>query len=261
ILRRGNVRAAVVGGRGQAVVCERLRVVEPKVDHRQVYGIRAARRSQGADGGEPHAGGQEEDPRPECRGALQYPGAGGRMIEPDLASGRCLTGSGASPGGLTEAEVRAALGRVLDPELDRSIVDLGFVRGVTVSGRDVRVELRLPTYWCAPNFSWLMAADAREALLGVPGVERASVVLVDHHAADEINTGVNGERTFEKEFSEQATGGLEDLRRTFRRKAFFVRQDRLLRTLGGRDLDGLRLRDLPPSPEAEAYLAIRAELG
>ena len=179
------------------------------------------------------------------------PGAGGHMTEPRTRPHE----------GFTQAQVRAALGRVLDPELDRSIVDLGFVRGVTVSGRDVRVELRLPTYWCAPNFSWLMAADAREALLGVPGVERASVVLVDHHAADEINTGVNGERTFEKEFSEQATGGLEDLRRTFRRKAFFVRQDRLLRTLGGRDLDGLRLRDLPPSPEAEAYLAIRAELG
>jgi metal-sulfur cluster biosynthetic enzyme len=179
------------------------------------------------------------------------PGPGGRMIKPGTPP----------PGSFSEAEVRAALGGVIDPELDRSIVDLGFVRGITVSGRNVRVELQLPTYWCAPNFSWLMAADARAALLGLPGVEHASVVIVDHHAAEEINAGVNGERTFEKEFAEQATGGLEDLRHTFRRKAFFVRQDRLLRTLAGRDLNGLRVRDLPPSPEAEAYLAIRAELG
>jgi metal-sulfur cluster biosynthetic enzyme len=183
------------------------------------------------------------------------------MIEPDPVSGRCLTGSGASPGGPTEAQVRAALGGVLDPELDRSIVDLGFVRAVTVSGRDVRVELRLPTYWCAPNFSWLMVADARKALLGLPGVERASVVLVDHHVGDEVTAGVNGGRSFEKEFAEQVTGGLEDLRRTFRRKAFFVRQERVLRSLGQADLASLRLGDLPSSPETKDYLAIRAELG
>jgi metal-sulfur cluster biosynthetic enzyme len=190
------------------------------------------------------------------------PGAGGRMIEPDSGAGGCLIRSGApSRGGPTEAEVWAALRGVLDPELDRSIVDLGFVRGITVSARDVRVELRLPTYWCAPNFSWLMAADARDAVLALPGVERADVVLVDHHAADEVNAGVNGGRTFEKAFADEVTGGLEQLRRTFRRKAFFVRQERLLSSLGTRDLEGLRLGDLPPSPEAEAYLAIRAELG
>jgi len=184
------------------------------------------------------------------------------MIEPDPSPGGRTIGSGdpaaAAP---TEAQVLAALGKVLDPELDRSIVDLGFVRGVTVSGRDVRVELRLPTYWCAPNFSWLMAADARDAILDLPGVDGANVVLVDHHAAGEVTAGVNEGHTFEKAFADEVTGGLDQLRRTFRRKAFFVRQDRLLRTLGGHDLNGLRLRDLPPSPEAEAYLAIRAELG
>ena len=184
------------------------------------------------------------------------------MIEPDPhAVGRMTESETPSQEGFTEVQVWAALGKVLDPELDRSIVDLGFVRGVTVSGRDVRVELRLPTYWCAPNFSWLMAADARDAILDLPGVEGANVVLVDHHAADEVNAGVNGGRTFEKAFAEEVTGGLEQLRRTFRRKAFFVRQDRLLRSLAGIDLNGLRLRDLPPSPEAQAYLAIRAELG
>ena len=162
---------------------------------------------------------------------------------------------------LTEEEVWAALRGVLDPELDRSIVDLGFVRGVTVSGGDVRMELRLPTYWCAPNFSWLMAADAREAILALPGVEHARVVLVDHHAAEEVTEAVNAGRSFEEAFAEQATGGLGDLRRLFRRKAFLVRQERLLLSLGRADQADLRVRDLPPSPEAQAYLAVRAELG
>ena len=161
----------------------------------------------------------------------------------------------------TESEVWAALRRVIDPELDRSIVDLGFVSEVSVSGREVRMAFRLPTYWCSPNFSWLMAADARDAILAIPGVERANVVLVDHHAAQEITDAVNAGRSFEEAFADQATGGLDELRRVFRRKAFIVRQERLLRSLGRADLAGLTLGALPESPEARAYLAIRAELG
>ena len=55
--------------------------------------------------------------------------------------------------------VNAALAAVLDPELDRPITDLGFVRAVSV-GADGSVEarLRLPTYFCAPNFAWLMVS-------------------------------------------------------------------------------------------------------
>lgn len=161
----------------------------------------------------------------------------------------------------TEAGVWAALRSVLDPELDRSIVDLGFVHRVNVTGKDVQVDLRLPTYWCSPNFSWLMVWDAREAVLALPGIGRASVTLVDHHAAAEVTEGVNAGRAFDDAFAEQATGGLEDLRRSFRRKAFLVRQERMIQSVGHTALADLKLKDLPPSPETHAYLAIRAELG
>jgi metal-sulfur cluster biosynthetic enzyme len=150
---------------------------------------------------------------------------------------------------------------VLDPELDRSLVALGFVRRVEVRGGEVQVELQLPTYWCAPNFSWLMAADARRALLQLPGVERATVLLVDHHDAEQINRGVNAGRSFQATYGAEASAGLEDLRRLFRAKAFLVRQDRLLDALADRDPRTLRIGDLPDSPEAQAYLAIRRELG
>jgi metal-sulfur cluster biosynthetic enzyme len=168
-----------------------------------------------------------------------------------------------SPTGLvSEREVLGALGGVLDPELDRSIVELGFVAGVAVRGPEVRVELRLPTFWCAPNFSWLMADDARQALLGLPGVERATVVLLDHHAGEEISAGVGGGRPFEEAFRGEATEDLESLRRLFRRKAFFRRQERLLGTLPPERVStSLTLGELPDSPEARAYLAVRAELG
>ena len=163
---------------------------------------------------------------------------------------------------VSEREVLEALRGVLDPELDASVVELGFVAGVAVHGPEVRVELRLPTFWCAPNFSWLMAEDARQAVLGLPGVERAEVALPDHHVGEEISAAVSAGRPFEEAFAGEVTEGLEGLRRLFRRKAFFKRQEQLLRTLPrARLTKGLRLGDLPDSPETGAYLAIRAELG
>jgi metal-sulfur cluster biosynthetic enzyme len=42
-------------------------------------------------------------------------------------------------------EAYAALGAVVDPELDEPITDLGFVRSLVTTGGDVEVHLRLPT--------------------------------------------------------------------------------------------------------------------
>ncbi|HYV02569.1 MAG TPA: iron-sulfur cluster assembly protein [Actinomycetota bacterium] len=162
---------------------------------------------------------------------------------------------------VTESEVLDALRGVLDPELDESLVDLGFVTSVAVTGGEVRVGLRLPTYWCSPNFSWLMASDARQAVLALPGVDGVTVALEDHHAGEEISSGVSGGRTFEETFGEQATEGLDDLRRLFRRKAFVVRQERLLRSLGQGLAAGLTVGDLPDTVETHAYLAVREEIG
>jgi metal-sulfur cluster biosynthetic enzyme len=165
---------------------------------------------------------------------------------------------------LDEAGVLAAIGGVLDPELDQSIVELGFVREVCVRrpGR-VRVELRLPTYWCAPNFSWLMAEDVREALLADPRVTAVEVALVDHHAAGEISTGVTSGRGFDDVFGAAPDGGLGDLRELFRRKALLARQERALAGLGlpEDELARLRVGDLPDTDDVRAYLAVRRELG
>jgi metal-sulfur cluster biosynthetic enzyme len=166
----------------------------------------------------------------------------------------------------TEADVLGALGTVRDPELDESIVELGFVAALDLEGDSVRVRLRLPTYFCAPNFAYLMVADAQEALSALPGVRQVDVALTDHFAADEINLGVAGRQGFAATFDGLADGELDGLRRTFRRKAFIARQDRLARSLLGAgrtraELADLRLGDLPPTEEVGTYRARRAELG
>ena len=52
-----------------------------------------------------------------------------------------------------------------------------YLPGVRIedAGR-VEVVLRLPTFWCAPNFAYLMAYDAREQALRVSGVREVRVV-------------------------------------------------------------------------------------
>ena len=134
-------------------------------------------------------------------------------------------------GVVSEQAVVEALREVVDPELDESVVELGFVDGVGLAGDSVTIGLRLPTFWCAPNFAYMMARDARDRVLGVPGVGRVRVILKDHFASDEISAGVTEGQTFEEVFPGEAEGDLDALRALFRTKAFTMRQEQLVRFL------------------------------
>ena len=165
------------------------------------------------------------------------------------------------------AAVWRALGEVLDPELDEPITELGFVASCTVSGDGVAsVHLRLPTFFCAPNFSFLMVADAYEAVSRVEGVTRAQIVLDDHHASAEINGGVAAHAGFVETFAGEADGELDDLRRYFLSKAVVAGQDRVARPLvdagmGPDELAELTLGSVPSSPAVERLRRRRAALG
>jgi metal-sulfur cluster biosynthetic enzyme len=166
-----------------------------------------------------------------------------------------------------EQAVLRALDGVRDPELDEALPALGFVASVTVTAGAAEVRLRLPTYFCAANFSFLMAADAQRAAAAVPGVCSVKVVLQDHYAADEINAGLAADTGFDAAFAGEGDGsGLEDLRLLFRRKAFLARQQRLCERLiaAGHTPEGLAaltLADLPADEDAALYRSRRAELG
>ncbi len=168
----------------------------------------------------------------------------------------------------TEAAVLDALSGVRDPELDEPITELKFITELRVAEDSVDIRLRLPTPYCAPNFAYLMAADAREAALSVPGIKRANVVLEDHHTSEEINSGLAAGRGFKETFRyfEETEEDLDELRTIFRRKAFVSRQEKLCRALlsGGyssAELARMKLGNVPPSEALEKYLSRRAELG
>ncbi len=161
----------------------------------------------------------------------------------------------------------AALETVRDPELDTSIVELQFVSSCTIATDGVaQVRLRLPTFFCAPNFAFLMVADAYDAVSAVDGVTRAEIVLEDHFAATTINDGVAARAGFVGTFGSEAHSELHELRTTFTRKAMLAGQDRVARPLLAAgtqpaDLADMRLRDVPPSPDLDRLRERRAELG
>ena len=172
-------------------------------------------------------------------------------------------------GAVTEADVRRALGTVVDPELDEPITDLGFVRSVAVRDRGtVEVHLRLPTSFCAPNFAWLMVSDARDAVAALPGAGRVVVELDDHHDSDLINAGLAADAGYRGTFGHEAEDSLDELRATFQRKAHTAAMERALTAWLRAHPDqpetavgDLRLGDLPDDPTTAALVGRRAVLG
>ncbi|MEQ8340765.1 MAG: iron-sulfur cluster assembly protein [Marinovum algicola] len=129
-----------------------------------------------------------------------------------------------------ELEVWERLDGVTDPELDEPITDMGFVEAVEVTdARKVRVAFRLPTYWCSPNFAFLMAFGIRREVMALPWVAEAEVLLNDHCFGDKVNEGVNSGRAFTEIFAEYCDGArLDEVVETFLAKAFDRRQETVL---------------------------------
>jgi metal-sulfur cluster biosynthetic enzyme len=129
-------------------------------------------------------------------------------------------------------EVWSALSVVTDPEIDESVVSLDFVTDVKVaSDSRVEIDFRLPTYWCAPNFAFLMASDMRDAVAALEWVTEVSVKLSDHFSADLINRSVALRQDFRDAFPGETDGDLSSIRRKFLGYAFERRQELLLRYL------------------------------
>ncbi|HWC28198.1 MAG TPA: iron-sulfur cluster assembly protein, partial [Solirubrobacteraceae bacterium] len=81
----------------------------------------------------------------------------------------------------SQDEIRTALQRVIDPELRRSIVELGMVRSIAISeAGEVDVTVSLTTPGC-PIRNHFVEALTREAggVAGVTGVNVAFDVLSD----------------------------------------------------------------------------------
>lgn len=105
---------------------------------------------------------------------------GDRPVHAPPSSAAAAADGDANPAGdegaLSEDQVKLALRRVKDPELNLNILDLGLVYGIRVEGSVVAIDMTLTSPGC-PSGAEIMA-DADRHLRALPGVSDVSVNLV-----------------------------------------------------------------------------------
>ena len=77
---------------------------------------------------------------------------------------------------ITKEQVYEALQECYDPEIPVNIVDLGLVYDVEIDGGKVAVKMTLTAPGC--GMGTMIAADAKQRIMALEGVEDASVDLV-----------------------------------------------------------------------------------
>jgi metal-sulfur cluster biosynthetic enzyme len=77
---------------------------------------------------------------------------------------------------VSEDQVKLALRRVKDPDLQLNIIDLGLVYGIAVDGSTVKIDMTLTSPAC-PSGPELMT-NAEHEVKSLPGVEKVEVNLV-----------------------------------------------------------------------------------
>ena len=95
---------------------------------------------------------------------------------PAPATAQPAPGSGDAFSELTLEQVKLAMRKVKDPDLNLNIVDLGLVYDVRLIGKDVEVDMSLTSPGC-PSGPEIMS-DAERVLKALPGVGTVTVNLV-----------------------------------------------------------------------------------
>jgi len=79
---------------------------------------------------------------------------------------------------LLKTEVEKALKKVVDPEIGRSLVDLGMIKKVTVENGVARIEMVLTTPLC-PLMN-VLPNQVKRAAEEVEGIKKAEVAVVGY---------------------------------------------------------------------------------
>jgi len=99
-----------------------------------------------------------------------------RVTSPAPAPTAVAADASPTTGVVSEDQVKLALRRVKDPDLQLNIIDLGLVYAIAVDGSTVKVDMTLTSPAC-PSGPELMT-NAENEIKALPGVEKVEVNLV-----------------------------------------------------------------------------------
>ena len=87
--------------------------------------------------------------------------------------------------------VRIAAGSTRDPEIRRSLADLGLLDEVEINGSQVTVHFHLTSPLCPSKFATSIGKEIRRRVEAVPGVTSCDVVLRDHFLREKLQELIN----------------------------------------------------------------------
>jgi ATP-binding protein involved in chromosome partitioning len=91
--------------------------------------------------------------------------------------------------------VRAAAGSTRDPEIRRSLGELGLLDEVQVVDGQVTVQFHLTSPLCPTKFATSIGQEIRRRVEAIPGVTSCEVVLRDHFLREKIQERINARGT------------------------------------------------------------------
>lgn len=83
------------------------------------------------------------------------------------------------------------LSKIVDPEINTSIVELELIDEVDINDSNVNVDLHLTSPFCPAVFGFKICQDIHDNLLKVDGVDDVKVNVSNHFMAEQINNQVN----------------------------------------------------------------------
>ena len=95
---------------------------------------------------------------------------------------------------MTEIDIDAvhkAAGSTRDPEIRRSLGELGLLDEVQIEGSQVTVHFHLTSPLCPTKFATSIGQEIRKRVEAITGVTSCEVVLRDHFLRDKIQTAIN----------------------------------------------------------------------
>ncbi|HJT09990.1 MAG TPA: iron-sulfur cluster assembly protein [Candidatus Nitrosotalea sp.] len=90
------------------------------------------------------------------------------------------------------------LTKIVDPEINVSIMELELVDNIDIAGSDVKVDLHLTSPFCPAIFGFKIAQDVHDNLLKIDGIDDVKINVSNHFMAEAINNQVNSSKNPKK---------------------------------------------------------------
>ncbi len=83
------------------------------------------------------------------------------------------------------------LTKVVDPEINVSIMELELIDNIDINGSAVKIDLHLTSPFCPAIFGFKIAQDVHDNLLKIDGIDDVKLNVSNHFMAEAINNQVN----------------------------------------------------------------------